>query len=199
MSHLSADQLVDIAEGARPESSAPHLQACVACRRQLADLCAMMSAVAEVAVPEPSPLFWDHLSSRVHDAVEAEREAAASGLAGWSWVWRPLVWMPGIAALALTVAVWSQMGGRPAPGVPPAPSTEVAEPAEAFNLADDPSLSLVADLAAELDWDAAAEAGLTTHVGVDDDVVLSLSDGERRELHLLLRTELGRPGGQRGA
>ena len=28
--------------------------------------------VAEVEVPEPSPLFWDHLSARVRDAVAAE-------------------------------------------------------------------------------------------------------------------------------
>jgi hypothetical protein len=45
-----------------------------------------------------------------------------------------------------------------------------------------------------LDWDAAVEAGLTTHLGVDDDAVTQLTDGERRELHQLLRMELGRPG-----
>src|SRR5256885_17264553 len=70
--HLNADELVDLAEGARPESSTPHLAACPQCRAQLAELRATMSAVADVHVPEPSPLFWDHFSQRVHDAAAAE-------------------------------------------------------------------------------------------------------------------------------
>src|SRR6266851_8000309 len=76
--HLNADELVDLAEGARPESSAPHLAACPQCRAQLDDLRAMMSAAAGVDVPEPSPLFWDHFSQRVHDAIAAE-DANARG------------------------------------------------------------------------------------------------------------------------
>jgi hypothetical protein len=78
--HLNAHELVDLAEGARPESSAPHLAACERCRAELADLRAMRSAVADVEVPAPSPLFWDHFSQRVHDAVAAE-EADARGTA----------------------------------------------------------------------------------------------------------------------
>src|SRR5258708_31627248 len=70
--HLNADELVDLAEGAQPESSARHLAACPQCRARLDDLRAMMSAVAGVDVPEPSPLFWDHFSQRVHDAVASE-------------------------------------------------------------------------------------------------------------------------------
>ena len=61
-------------------------------------------------------------------------------------------------------------------------------------IADDASLSLVADLVTGLDWDAAVEAGLTTDLGIADDVVTQLSDDERRELHQLLRMELGRQG-----
>jgi hypothetical protein len=70
--HLNADDLVELAEGARPESSAPHLAACPQCRAQLDELRAAMSALADLDVPEPSPLFWDHFSQRVHDAVAAE-------------------------------------------------------------------------------------------------------------------------------
>jgi hypothetical protein len=69
--------------------------------------------------------------------------------------------------------------------------SDVAEPLEP---AEDPSLSLVGDLAADLDWDAASEAGFTTHVGVDNDVITQLSDGERHELHQLLKGEMGRSG-----
>src|SRR5438093_9275944 len=67
--HLTPDDLVDLAKGTRPESSAPHLASCATCRAQLNEMRAMMSAAADVDVPEPSPLFWDHFSQHVHDAV----------------------------------------------------------------------------------------------------------------------------------
>ena len=70
--HMKTGELVDIAEGARTEASAPHLAVCEPCRAQLHDLRAMLSAARDVDVPEPSPLFWDHLSSRVSDAVAAD-------------------------------------------------------------------------------------------------------------------------------
>ena len=65
--HLKDDELVDLAEGARPESSAPHLASCEPCRRQVRDLRALMSVAAGVDVPEPSPLYWDHMSARVRE------------------------------------------------------------------------------------------------------------------------------------
>src|SRR5215470_2449246 len=72
--HLAPEDLVDLAEGARPESTAPHLASCEACRAQLAELRAMMAAAVDADVPEPSPLFWDQLTRRVHDAVEADAQ-----------------------------------------------------------------------------------------------------------------------------
>ncbi len=59
---------------------------------------------------------------------------------------------------------------------------------------DDPSLTLLADLTSDLDWDTASEAGLAPPTGAVDDVVTSLSGGERRELHRLLQEALRRPG-----
>ena len=198
MAHLSAEQLVDLAEGARPESSAPHLQACGACRKQLDDLRAMMTAAADVGVPEPSPLFWDHFSARLRQAVEAERASPPQAFV-WSWLRRPLVWAPGVAAVFLTAAIVSRVGPT-LDSTPPGTSSSASADAtvEPFVIADDPSLSLVADLAADLDWDAVVEAGLTTHVGMDDDLVLQLTDRERRELRQLLQMELGQQG-RRGA
>src|SRR5262249_18925978 len=70
--HLTPDELVDLAEGERPESSAPHLARCAACRAQLAEMRGTWAAAADADVPEPSPLFWDHFSQRVHDAVAAD-------------------------------------------------------------------------------------------------------------------------------
>ena len=55
-------ELVDIAEGTRPEIAAPHLTGCKTCREQLGDLRAMMSLAKEADVPEPSPLLWNSVS-----------------------------------------------------------------------------------------------------------------------------------------
>src|SRR6476469_3139983 len=71
--HLNTDELVDIAEGTRTEAAAPHLASCEPCRAQLCELRAMIAAAKDVDVPEPSPLFWDHLSARVSEAVAADR------------------------------------------------------------------------------------------------------------------------------
>jgi hypothetical protein len=196
MRHLTLEQLVDLVDDARIEPSMPHLQSCEACRAKLAEMRATLSAASEVEVPEPSPLFWDHLSARVQAAVEAERAGGTSMFGRWaSWravPWRvgPL-WVGGLAVVVVAVVIMT--GGRVSK--PPAPSGGIAVVAESQAelpaLADDVSLSLVADLVTDLDWDSAVEAGLTTHIGVDDDVVTGLSDGERRELHALLRMELG--------
>jgi hypothetical protein len=79
-----------------------------------------------------------------------------------------------------------------------APAAPVEGSSASFDLlgsADDASLSLVADLAADLSWDDAREAGLTSHVGVDDDAVAQLDDGERHELNRLLKGELKKADG----
>jgi hypothetical protein len=51
---------------------------------------------------------------------------------------------------------------------------------------DDPSFSLLGDLAGGLDWDAAAEAGISMAPGAADTAVHELNDGERTELQRLL-------------
>src|SRR5262249_28727617 len=84
--HLSPDELVDLAEGTRSASSAPHLAKCDECRRQLNELRDVM-ATLQVDVPEPSPLFWDHFSARVGEAIASDAKSARSwfGLGRWSW------------------------------------------------------------------------------------------------------------------
>src|SRR5256885_5364116 len=111
--HLQPDELVDVAEGARTEQSVPHLASCELCRHQLAELKALMSAAAEVEVPEPSPLFWDHFSARVREAVAAEGAPRRS-----FWTWPRLV-VPavavGLASLLLAVALSTDRATPPAP------------------------------------------------------------------------------------
>jgi hypothetical protein len=198
MRHLTSEQLIDLAEGVRPTSSTPHLESCEICRNSLAELRATLSAAASVDVPEPSPLFWDHFSARVHDAVEAEAaaEAGAAAFGRWSWLRVSPVRVGTLAVIVLAIVIMTR-GGRPdGPASPPegATASDAGSSGDPSTVGDDPSLSLMADLAADMDWDAASEAGLTTHVGVDNDAVTNLTDAERRVLNQLLKGELAHRG-----
>jgi hypothetical protein len=200
MRHLSEEDLIDLADGARSGDSAPHLASCESCRRQLADLRAAMSAVAGVEVPEPSPLFWRHLSARVREAVSNEERASASAwMPRWPG-WRSVVPAAAVAAVVLAAAVTLRMEW-PRPAVPPErlqpPLVAVvgATPGEdGVSLADDASLGLIAGLAGDLDWDGTVEAGLSTRAGAVDRAVLELSANERMELQRILKEELSRSG-----
>jgi hypothetical protein len=191
--HLQPDELVDLAEGARAESSAPHLGECAVCRRQLAELKAMMAVTADVDVPEPSPLFWDHFSARVREAVAAE---GAPRRLFWTW---PRLTVPAAAvaaaALLVAVALNTGRGSAPAPLVmpdplPPVASVDVLSDPEA---AGDTALTLVAELASDMDFDAAREAGFATR-GSAEHAVTHLTGSELRELQRLLQEQLAHSG-----
>jgi hypothetical protein len=198
--HLSPDELIDLAEGAVAESSAPHLESCETCTRQLAEMRAMMSAASEVAVPEPSPLFWDHFSERVRQAVALE--GAPRRTSRWEQWFRPRVVLA-VSAAAAAVIIAAVLVARP-DGPPPARPEVVSasrpgEPSESavfepLDALGDSPLSLVADLTAELDWEAVSRLELTTHPGGADEAVRELTGGELRELQRLLKEELARAG-----
>jgi hypothetical protein len=203
--HLNADELVDLAEGTRPEGSAPHLAACDQCRRQMRELRAMMASVAEVDLPEPSPLFWEHLSQRVHDAVASEQAPRRAWLdACWRGLLTP--WSAVAAAMILVVAVFSSRllspTGPPRIGPAPAPPPSAVTVADAAPRDDlfsdaaadeDASLTLVASLTANLDLEAAGEAGLAQD-GSAEHAVTHMNGDDLRELRRLLKEELARSG-----
>jgi hypothetical protein len=191
--HLRPDELIDLAEGTRAESSASHLAECAVCRLHVAELKAMMSAAADVDVPEPSPLFWHHFSARVHDAVAAEGSPRRSF---WTW---PRLTIPAaaVAMAALLLAVALNRGGvdAPAPWVVPDPLPPVAS----VDLLSDPqstsdtALTLVAELSSDMDVETAREAGLAAR-GSAEHAVTHLTGSELRELQRLLQEELARSG-----
>lgn len=191
--HLQPDELVDLAEGTRPESSVLHLAACAVCRHQLGELKAMMSAAADVAVPEPSPLFWDHFSARVREAVAAEGVPRQSF---WSW---PRLAMPmaaaAMAGVILAVAVnRSPVTPSGPPAVAPTPAVASIELlSDPQSPDDDTALTLVAELSSDMDLDGAREAGLAGG-GSAEHAVTHLDGGELRELRRLLQEELARSG-----
>jgi hypothetical protein len=194
--HVNTEALVDIAEGTRPEASAPHLADCEACRAQLRELRAMMAVAQDAVVPEPSPLFWDHLSARVSEAVAAESAPRRPWrhllLRRWG-VFDPMLAL-GVAALLVAIVVNSRMP-VPAPAAAPGVAVETSAPAELLgDLGDtDASLTVVASLTDDADLETVREAGLAPR-GSAEHAVTHMSDTELRELQRLLKEEMTRSG-----
>ena len=201
--HLTIDEIVDIAEGTRTEASAPHLAGCEPCRAQVAELRATLTAAREVAVPEPSPLFWDHLSARVGEAVAAEGAPARSrsiggALAGF---FDAHPFQAGVLSAAFALLFAVIVAPRHAPSAPsgtPAAvaSADAAAPRELLNDVmpdEDASLTVVASLTDAVDMDTVREAGLAPG-GSAEHAVTHMSAGELRELGRILQEEMARPG-----
>jgi hypothetical protein len=197
MRHLTPDELVDLAEGTPAARAAAHLDQCSECRRQVEELRVVMSVAADAPVPEPSPLYWDHFSRRVREAVALE--GVAGGEIGW-WTRVTAALGPRVAmsvaaaalvALILAVALPMRTGVNHAPVASNAASADVALDAEP--LTDEASIALVADLTADMDLETAQDAGLAAD-GSADHAVSHLTPVELRELNRLLKEALAKPG-----
>ena len=199
MKHLTAEELIDLAEGTGSRSWAPHLDSCEPCRRQLAELTTVMARAAEVEVPEPSPLFWEHFSTRVREAVAATRRPTRPAWFGsWSWP-RIVIPLAGGAIAAVVIAVMVTTRGSVVPpaerGVAALVLPAISEPLAFLTreVSVEASLGFVVNLTEDLDFDTARDAGLTAD-GSAEHAVTHLSDGELAELQRLLQVELARPG-----
>jgi hypothetical protein len=195
MRHLNPEELIDLAEGTRARATAPHLDECDACRRELAACESAIRTAASVDVPEPSPLFWDHLSRRVAEAVAAEGAPPPSwqtALTSWSWSTIALSASGALMALLLVVALTMHESVRSGTAMS---TPQVASGAtESEPLSDDPAaLGLVGELTADVDWDTVEGAGLAPD-GSADHAVTHLSAGELRELDRILKEALAKPG-----
>ena len=200
--HLTEVDFVDLAEGTRAESSAPHLASCERCRQHLLEMRRLMAAASAAEVPEPSPLFWDHLSRRVSDAVAAERELPRRW---WHATALRRLLIPASAMAVAAILIVSLLTRMPAPQTPVAggatnqPGTATAPDgvlSDGFEqAADDESLMLVADLSAALSVDAATDADAEPAPrGSAEHAVTLLNDDELRELQQLLKQELASSG-----
>jgi hypothetical protein len=193
--HLSEAEIVDVLDGVLPPARAAHLDHCAPCRERAESLRAIASRVQQTggnSVPEPSPLFWEHFSSRVSEAVS--EIDAPSQTAGWHRA--PFAaWLAAAATLVLAVAVfWSYNRLTPdvsGPATPPLQEPAVATADDGhLDLEDDADWALVRVVADELLWDDAPDAGITAHPGSADRAALELSAVERQELARILAVEL---------
>jgi hypothetical protein len=189
MGHLSSEQLVDLAEGAANVAAARHAAGCPRCQQQVDELRVMLVSLDEAGdIPEPSPMFWDHLSARVRDAIHAEPPPRAAFWRTWAG-WQPVA----AAAMVILVAVVALRLPRSASSIDPPAPAPAEQAADLTPVVLDEPLSLLADLATDVDWDTAGES-LGAAVGATDQAFSDLDAVERSELHRLLREALSGSG-----
>jgi hypothetical protein len=197
MTHLSPGQLVDLAEGAAPAGHVAHAASCETCRAHADALRDVLRQAASDTVPEPSPLFWEHLAARVGAAVR-EEPAPRAAWTIWTWRWAP---MTAVAVLALAVGLGTSLwkgpprehaiaGGPSAPSLAGALATETDDDLASQ---DDPSWNLMRELSSDVVFDDDSSSELPAVPGLVDRALRQLTDPERAELAKILRAELTRP------
>ena len=206
MKHLTRAELIDLIESSPelPASRLRHAATCAECRAEADALRSVLALAVTHDVPSPSPLFWDHFSSGVAEAVRGDAPAAEHATPS---VWlRPLAqWAATgtMAALIILAVVWRATVYAPIrvptpptaaaadhPNAPPTPPAITAADA----VEDDDAWAIVRAAAADLHPDDAHAAGLSARPATIEGLALELSAAERSELARLLNEELKRNG-----
>ena len=190
MKHLSEAEIVDLVEGRPGVGPARHAETCDACRARADALRAVLASARCDEVPEPSPVFWDHLSARISNAIQEEPTAAR-----WIRLAGAARWRLAAAAAAVVLAAgltWQLFS----------PSDEVAAPAPEQARAQsqpDPDVDGFVDawealetVAQDLDWEDAQSIGIAARPGSAEPLVGDLTDDERSELVRLIEEEIKR-------
>ena len=183
--HLSPEEFVEAADGTLPAARISHLEACDVCATELAAVRGVLGELSGTAeVPEPSPLFWEHMAGRVR-AVAAEPEVSI----GW---WQRLGWRH-VAVAATVAAALAVVVMRPPAPVPVEPlslTADAAPPDVWLPALEDESFDMVIDMASGLEWDEVRQVA-APRAGLADVLIQELSPSEREELVRLLRREMG--------
>lgn len=159
--HLSDDECIDAIDRTLTSARREHLDHCEQCRASVAALEAVVGDVASSHVPEPSPLFWDHLSARIR---EATRDIPAR-TPWWQGHWRSLV-AASAAAVLVVVASWRLL----------VPAALLPVATNATRLSDAPVESAAAD---ENAWQTVGDlaTALSSSALSSDDVQLVVAAG----------------------
>jgi hypothetical protein len=192
MNHLTPDELIDAVEGTLDPALRTHLTRCAACGEEAARLHAILQEAKAIDIPEPSPLFWDHFSTRVRAAIETEQAPERSWLPDWLR-WQVLA---PVAALALLVAALSVSMPR-APEPVPVPEIAAADPAAAVEdlaMMGVEEWAVVSAIVGTVEFDQAREAGIAVKPGDAERIALQLNAAEQQELVRLIKEEMQKAG-----
>ena len=203
--HLTEDEAVELVDpsGQRlPRARATHAEVCESCRRRVAGLRDVMLEAGDVHVPEPSPLFWKHLTDRIAQAVVNDRDA--SSRPSWMDRWRASHLATAIttASVVLAAVVGASivrqgfdnsvvvsdgsdtLGGDVVAG-------EEMPVVEDLPLMDEPAdWAWLVAMAETVEWDETDTDALMVDRRTLDREVFALSSEERRTLVRLLEAEL---------
>jgi len=148
----------------------------------------ILARLRDVEVPEPSPLFWDHLSQRVREAVAAEPEPALRWTTRFNLAWGASI-VGALAVIVFAVVITTRQAPQTLNRVPSATDVAVASfvlpPLE-----DDPSWAVMGDLASQMDFDEAGAAGLVVTPGAAEGALNQLTRDEQRAVVELLQEEI---------
>lgn len=191
MRHLSSTQILDFAEG-RGEQPA-HLDSCSTCRTRVEQLRHVLALAATDDVPEPSPLFWNHFSERVREAVAVE---PAPRLARAHFNFAGTASLAGALAIVIIGVAVTMRTAQPVKSVAPVPVaiSDSADVGATLPLSppfdDDPTWVVMGELASQLKWEDATEAGLIAGADAAERAIAQMSEEEQREVVELLQSEL---------
>ncbi len=191
MTHLTPDEIIDAVEDTLAPERRAHLTSCARCRKETAEVSAMLREAESVSAYEPSPLFWGHFSDRVRAAIASEGGAPARAPRWFDW---PVLAPFGALALLVLALVSSvplsvmpvdnQMAISTRPtGTEPIDATENEE-----------RWAMMFDLVGDVDLDSVVDSGFLGRPGTAERALVHLTTSEQEELVRLLREEL-RSGG----
>ena len=197
--HLSDEQICEALAG--DSACAAHVATCPACAAKVNALRDTLRDVADVPVPEPSPLFWTGFAARVNQAIDAPRPTHRWwGSPRFAWATLAVAALL-VAAILLIPTVLPEPASRIATTQPVTPAVTAGEPTAADdNLGaqawsdDDEAWELVRSVASDLDYDDARDAGIVPRPGAVERAAAELDDNERAELIRLIEAELKRAG-----
>jgi hypothetical protein len=184
--HLRSHEFVDALDGTLAVDRLEHLDGCETCRAELAGLQSVMTDVRPAgAMPEPSPLFWNHFSERVRQATAVEAVPASTA---WLSMRRPAAVLAALAAVVVALLfVRTPPAERAAPTTQTALGTTTVDP---FLDESESSLAFLSAAASDLSWEEARAADLTPRAQVVDSAIERLTPAQRAELVKLIREDL---------
>jgi hypothetical protein len=203
MTHLTEHEFTDLLDGTLPPTRMHHLDSCAVCRNQADALQDAMSRLSEAEMPEPSPLFWQHFSANVRNALRGYAPARSRWFAGFQ---KPaMAWgAAGAVAIVILAAAASRSmlplvhdGGRGG-GAIQFPQNAFRSTADVVHAGDDidadEAWAIVRTVADDFAWEDAQAAGISARPGSAERIALELTAEERIELARLLEEELKRAG-----